>query len=77
MNVARAWTMAWALMKEVRIPDALPEDFVRKHQSALGQEPTLSDPPYKTKGAPADQARQLAESVVAGIKKNIFPLVGA
>lgn len=76
MNVARAWTMAWAIMKGVELPDDLPEEFVREHKQELGTNLTLSDPPHRIQGVRAESARQLAEAVVARIKENIFPLFG-
>ena len=79
MNVARAWTLAWAIMKGVELPDALPEDFIGKHRHLLGknlklseQAPLISSVSRET----AQRARQQAASVVAWIKEHIFPLVG-
>ena len=77
MNVARAWTRAWAIMKETDIPDALPEAFVNEHRTALGEVTTLSDPPRKVGGIASGHAQQLAEAVVARIKGRVFPIVGA
>ena len=48
MNVARAWTKAWAIMKGVELPDNLPESFVSEHESELGQNRTLSGSSHKT-----------------------------
>ncbi len=77
MNVARAWTSAWAVMRGVDIPDALPEAFVEKNRLELGGSVTLSDPSKKINGTTADKARQLATSVVEKIKETSFPLLGA
>ncbi|UCG11156.1 MAG: acetoin utilization protein AcuC [Deltaproteobacteria bacterium] len=77
MNVARAWASAWAIMKGVRLPAALPEAFVGQHKRELGASLTLSDPAFKSDGATAERARQLATSVVAEIKHQIFPVLGA
>lgn len=77
MNVARAWTQAWAIMKGVHLPDNLPESFVQQHQSELGQHRTLSDPSYKSHPVIAGRAQALAKSVVERIKENIFPIIGA
>jgi acetoin utilization protein AcuC len=77
MNVARAWTKAWAIIKGVEVPDTLPSDFIKKHQTELGQNLTLSDPPYKINGAIAESTRQQASEVVTKIKETIFPLLGA
>ncbi len=76
MNVARAWTKAWAIMKGVDLPDNLPETFVSEHQSELGQNPTLSGQSPKTHPVIAGRARALAKSVVERIKETIFPIVG-
>ncbi|MFP3871035.1 MAG: acetoin utilization protein AcuC, partial [Syntrophobacteria bacterium] len=77
MNVARAWTKAWAIMRGADLPDMLPDAFVREHQAELPPEPTLSDPPYRVQGDAAARAQQLATTVVAWIKDHLFGLVGA
>ena len=77
MNVARAWSRAWAVMKGADIPDDLPEAFVDQHRVDLGRTAMRSVPAFARETAVADNARKLAESVVAGIKKNIFPILDA
>jgi acetoin utilization protein AcuC len=76
MNVARAWTRAWAVMKDADIPDALPEAFVNAHRTALGNVTTLSDSRPKTGDDVSGRAKQLAEAMVDMVKQNVFPLVG-
>ncbi|MGE5310399.1 MAG: acetoin utilization protein AcuC [Nitrospirota bacterium] len=77
INVARAWTMAWAVMRGLELPDELPGTFVKGHPLEVGPSTTLSDPPIKVTGTTAAQARDLANLVVARIKERIFPIVGA
>ena len=77
MNVARAWTQAWAIMKGIKLPDNLPEPFVQQHQAELGQNPTLSDPTHKIHPVIAGRAQALAQGVVERIKESIFPIIGA
>jgi len=77
MNVARAWSQAWAVMKGANIPDTLPEAFVDQHRAELGRTAMGSVPVSGREAAVADNARKLAASVVAGIKKNIFPILDA
>ena len=80
MNVARAWTSAWAIMKGTELPDDLPDEFVAKHRHLLGKNLKLSEQAPLISGFSREselRARRLAESVVAWIKENIFPLVGA
>ena len=76
MNVARAWTRAWAVMKDAEIPDALPEAFVNAHRTDFGNVTTLSDSRPKIGDVVSGRAKQLAEAMVDMVKKNVFPLVG-
>jgi acetoin utilization protein AcuC len=79
MNVARAWTSAWAIMKGVDLSDDLPDDFVSKHRHLLGKNLKLSEQAPLTRSVSREstqRARQLADSGVAWIKEHIFPLVG-
>lgn len=75
MNVARAWAKAWAIMKGVEVPDALPDSFVKQYQEELGHDFTLSEAPKKVFGAEADNVRQMAESAVTKIKETVFTLL--
>lgn len=77
INVARAWTKAWAVMRGIEVPDHLPKAFVTEHRAEVGPRTTLSDPPVKVTGMAAAQARDLANLVVGRIKEIIFPLLGA
>jgi acetoin utilization protein AcuC len=80
MNVARAWTSAWAIMKGIELSDDLPDDFISKHRHLLGKNLKLSEQVPLINSVSlenAQRARQLADSVVAWIKENIFPVVGA
>jgi len=77
INVARAWTTAWAVMRGLELPDELPATFVKEHRSEVGPSATLSDPATKITGTAAAQARELANLVVARLKEKIFPIVGA
>jgi acetoin utilization protein AcuC len=79
MNVVRAWTSAWAIMKGVELPDDLPDDFVSKHRHLLGKNLKLSERAPLTRSVSREstqRARQLADLGVAWIKEHIFPLVG-
>src|SRR3990172_4151486 len=44
-NVARAWTVAWALMNDVDLPERLPEPFVAAHAAHLRGRTSLWDRP--------------------------------
>ncbi|MCG6916595.1 MAG: acetoin utilization protein AcuC [Deltaproteobacteria bacterium] len=77
MNVARAWTKAWAIMKGIRLSENLPEAFVQQHQAELGQNPTLSGPTKQIHPVVAERAQAYSKAVVEYIKENIFPIIGA
>ena len=80
MNVVRAWTSAWAIMKGAELSDDLPDDFISKHRHLLGKNLKLSEKApliSSVNRESVQRARQLAGSVVSWIKENIFPIVGA
>jgi len=75
-NVARAWTMAWALMNDVTLPVALPASFVRTAGEYLGDQRTFSDPPAVLPLPVVRTAREFAERQTALVHRLVFPLLG-
>ncbi len=76
VNVARAWTGAWAVINEVALPDALPPALHRE-LSALGLETlTLSDPPAEIEPETRRWAEEYAARQVRSIREQIFPVHG-
>jgi acetoin utilization protein AcuC len=75
-NVARAWTVAWALMNEVTLPPALPPAFVVEAAPCLGGQHTLWDPPVALPVEMVRPARAFAERQVAQLQRLVFPLLG-
>ena len=76
VNVARAWTLAWALMlgREDDLPPEMPEDFCAKHR-VLADERRFWDPGPLRRGPNWDRAAGQASEAVDFIKENIFPLL--
>jgi acetoin utilization protein AcuC len=73
-NVARAWTVAWAAMNEMTLPEALPAEC-RKDMARLGLPvPELSDPPAELPEDTRRWAEEYARRQVASIRERIFPL---
>jgi acetoin utilization protein AcuC len=74
-NVARAWTVAWAVLNDVELPPELPRAFVEDARSMRFRSRSLWDPP-----APVDdrcvRAREYAERQVDAVRRLIFPLHG-
>ena len=73
-NVARAWTSAWAVMNDVDLPDAIPEEC-RADLARLGlRVPALSDPPAELPDDTRRWAEEYARRQVGAIRETIFPL---
>jgi acetoin utilization protein AcuC len=72
-NVARAWTLAWAIMNAFELPDELPEAFLRQYPLDGFMNRKLRDEEYREKGARKEIMRGEVEKVVAGIKEKVFP----
>jgi acetoin utilization protein AcuC len=74
-NVARAWTLAWALMNGIELGDDLPESYLEKteklgiHEKKLRG--SLEPPPNSQRLG----VRMETERVVNFIKRNVFPKV--
>ncbi len=71
-NVARAWTLAWALMNGIDLPDALPE-AMRGRIRGGGGEHRLRDPEHRGRRHEMC-ARSMAECV-SFLRRNV-PLMG-
>lgn len=71
-NVARAWTLAWAIMNDVTAPDIIPEDFMRR-KGGIFRNSLLRDEPIVQEVTP-DEEREF-ESVVAYIRKTVLLLI--
>jgi acetoin utilization protein AcuC len=79
-NVARAWTLAWAIMnhQEVDLPDELPADYLSEaDRLGLLRGTRLRDPEYKLKIHNRDKILKELDKSVKYIKKEVFPIIGA
>jgi acetoin utilization protein AcuC len=71
-NVARAWTLAWAVMNGVDLPDDLPPSM---KDAFPGPGQRLRDPEHAGKGY--DRCRQHMAEVVAYLERKVLPIHGA
>jgi acetoin utilization protein AcuC len=78
INVARAWTLAWAIItgREDQVPIDLPGPFAERHQ-LRADERRLLDGDSKLRGRHWHRAQRDAAEAVAFIKEHHFPIVGA
>jgi acetoin utilization protein AcuC len=74
-NVARGWTVAWAVMNEVTLEEPLPESFVQlaaAHLRGRG----LWDGPAPLPAHVLGAAREFARRQVAELERRVFPVFG-
>jgi len=74
-NVARAWTLAWAIMNGVELKDGIPQSFQQVGRRLGFQGDTLRDPSPFISPSRRQEARREAERVVQYLKKALFPRV--
>ena len=76
VNVARAWTAAWALLNGVTLPDALPAAMHGELRGRGLKSLTLSDPPAELPADTRRGAEEYAARQVRSVREKIFPLHG-
>jgi acetoin utilization protein AcuC len=71
-NVAKAWTLVWATMNDVEIPDEIPENFLKKYFEEGFQSRKIRDELYLEKGMRKEQMRKEVERVIRFINEKVF-----
>jgi acetoin utilization protein AcuC len=74
-NVAKAWTLAWAIMNNVDLPDELPEAFLKQYPLEGFRSRKLRDREYQGKSVEKKIMKKEVERVIARIKEKVFPLI--
>jgi acetoin utilization protein AcuC len=69
-NVARAWTLAWAIMNDAEAPREIPEQFLRTHPGA-GFGKKLRDEAARPEG-PGRGLQQDVERAVHGVRERVI-----
>jgi acetoin utilization protein AcuC len=75
-NVARAWTLAWGVMNDVDLPDALPEEALPLLQQAGYEGRTLRDPASHLSQARHHRLRVEVQDAIAYLERHVFPIHG-
>jgi acetoin utilization protein AcuC len=70
-NVARAWTLAWAIMTEVDPPQEIPETFLQRYPGAGFSGTQLTDDPFIIGGKRKEEMRNEVDGVIEYIKINM------
>ena len=76
-NVARAWTLAWAVMSGVELNEELPKSYIDKAASVGIHDKELRGKEKLSSSSDSDDIRAETERVVNYLKKTVFPKVGA
>ena len=74
-NVARAWTLAWAIMNDIELPEELPDSMWDAFEALGYRERRLRDGPLVGYGRACEEAHRRAEETVAWIEEHVFPLI--
>ena len=70
-NVARAWTLAWAIMNNIDAPEEIPETFLRQYPSVGFLSRKLRDKPFVIEGGKEEMIRKEVDRVIKYIKEHI------
>ncbi len=73
LNVARAWTLAWASFNGVEPANELPEPFVKLLGRLKLSTSTLRDEPYLGRPEQVAEAKAEADRIVTYHKRKLFP----
>ena len=71
-GVAKAWTLAWAVMNNVHIPDEIPGDFLSAFQLEGFRSGKIRDERYVEKGREKERMREEVERIVRFLKKRVL-----
>jgi acetoin utilization protein AcuC len=75
INVARAWTIAWAVMNGVELPSRLPVSFVRIISDMGCPHRMLLDAMHWAADDDRNRALDAVEKSIAAIRKTVFPVI--
>ena len=71
-NVARAWTLAWAIMNNVEAPEEMPQDFFEQHRAEF-DERCLRDRPFHLEEQQRERMKKETDRVIAFVQERILP----
>ena len=74
-NVARAWTLAWAIMNGIELKDQLPESFLREAEKMGVEERELRGYPKARPDIQNKEKKVEMERVLHYIKETVFPKI--
>ncbi len=69
-NVARAWTLAWAIMNDVDAPVDIPKAYLDRFPGAGFKNEKLRDEPFLVEGRRKEEMRKEVNRVIAYVKEH-------
>jgi len=75
VNVARAWTIAWAIMNGVELSPRLPARFIRLIEGMGYPNRMLLDAMHWAEADDRNRALDAVEKSIAAIRKKVFPII--
>jgi acetoin utilization protein AcuC len=74
-NVARAWTLAWAVMNDIELKDELPESFLKEAVTMGIEGRALRERPRTPLYSQSQENRVQVERVVRHVKETVLPKI--
>lgn len=71
-NVAKAWTLAWAVMNDVDIPDEIPEEFLARYPLEGFSSGKIRDERYVAGGREKTMMREEVERIVNFLRERLL-----
>ncbi len=71
-SVARAWTLAWAIMNDVDAPDNIPEAYLQQHAGAGFSSGRLRDEPFLIEGKRKEAMWKEVDRIIGYIKEKVL-----
>jgi len=75
LNVAKAWTICWAIMNEIELGDDIPKSFLEKFANFGIQDKSLRGERISLSSSILKENRKEIEKTVEYIKNKIFPKI--
>ena len=72
-NVARAWTLAWAIMNSAEAPEDIPREFFARYDNAVFSGRKLRDAPFAVTGSRKEMMRKEVDRGITYIKTKVLP----
>jgi len=74
-NVARAWTLVWAIMNDVKLKEKMPGEFIDMAKKFGIEGDYITDKPFGLEQSERKSLLKLMQGDIAFLKKDVLPLV--